>query len=207
VHVIAEAADEHFEPADAGELRTRLGLEGPYLLYVGGLVHRDARKNVDGLIDAFARWARAESRSETLVLAGAMGAAGRELERRAALAGARVKFTGFVEDRDLPALYSGAACFVTATRYEGFCLPALEAIACGTPVVAFHVGAVPETAGPGALLARATDGDDLMRCVAQVCDDPALRRELAAEGRRHASNFSWRRTASLTWQVYEGVAR
>jgi len=206
VSVVPEAADERFRPADASEVRARLGLAGPYLLYVGGLVQADPRKDVEGLIDAFADWAGAESRDETLVLAGAAGPAAEELEGRARLRGARVLLTGFVDDRELPALYSGASCFVTASRYEGFGLPALEAIACGTPVVAYDVGAIPETAGPGALLAPPGDGAELMRAVARICDEPGLAERLAADGRRHATQFSWRRTAELTWDVYEAVA-
>ena len=115
-------------------------------------------------------------------------------------------FTGFVADEDLPALYSGASAFVTASRYEGFGLSALEAIACGTPVVAYRAGAIPETAGPGALLAPAGDTDELMRSLARVCDEPELAERLSTEGRRHAERFSWRRTAELTWDVYEGAA-
>ena len=202
VHVVPEGADESFRPTDA-----RPPVDGPYLLYVGGMVERDARKDVEGLIDAFADWSREQSRPETLVLAGAGGPASRELERRAAAAGARVAFPGFVADSELPALYSGASCLVTASRYEGFGLPVLEALACGTPVAAYEgAGAIPETAGPGALLAPLGDGGALMGAAARICDEPELRERLAAAGRRHAAAFTWRRTAEMTWSVYESVA-
>jgi glycosyltransferase involved in cell wall biosynthesis len=201
--VVPDAVDRHFRPTDASAVRDRLDLEGPYLLYVGGLVHRDPRKDLEGLVDAFAEWSQAEGRPEALVLAGEVGPAGRELERR--VRGARVVFAGFVPDVELPALYSGASCFVTASRYEGFGLPALEAIACGTPVVAYEAGAIPETAGPGALLAPPGDGAELMRAAARVCDEPELAERLSGEGRLHAARFSWRRTAELTWDVYERV--
>jgi glycosyltransferase involved in cell wall biosynthesis len=187
-------------------VRARLGLEGPYLLYVGGLAQHDARKDVKGLIDAFAEWSRAEDRPETLVLTGALGPPGRELEEGARRAGARTAFTGFVPDAELPGLYSGATCLISASRYEGFGLPALEAIACGTPVVAYKAGAIPETAGPGALLAPTGDGAALMHAAGRVCDERELRERLSVEGRRHAGAFSWRRTAELTWDVYEEVA-
>ena len=113
---------------------------------------------------------------------------------------------GFVPEADLPGLYSAACCVVMASSYEGFGLPALEALACGTPVVAHNAGAVPETAGPGALLAPPGDGAALMRAAGRVCDEPELAERLAAEGRRHAAGFSWRRTAELTWDVYERMA-
>jgi glycosyltransferase involved in cell wall biosynthesis len=203
VSVVPEAADERFRPTDPSEVRARLRLDGPYLLYVGGLVHRDPRKDVEGLIDAFSEWSRTEDRPETLVLAGEVGPAARELERRAR--GARVLFAGFVAEADLPALYSGASCLVTASRYEGFGLPALEAIACGTPVVAYEAGAVAETAGPGALLVPSGDGTALMHAAGRLCDEPELTKRLAEDGRQHAGSFSWRRTAELTWDVYERV--
>lgn len=206
VTVIPEAAGAHFQRADATELRGRLGLDGTYLLYVGGLVNHDPRKDVAGLIEAFGGWQRAEGRAETLVLAGSGGPATRELEALADRVGARVEFTGFVPEADLPALISGAACLVSASRYEGFGLPALEAIACGTPVAAYDAGAVPETAGPGALLAPPGDGAALMRAAARICDEPELAQRLSAEGRRHAAAFSWARTAELTWDVYERAA-
>jgi glycosyltransferase involved in cell wall biosynthesis len=207
VFVIGEAADPRFRPTDASATRDRLGLREPYLLYVGGLVHRDPRKDVEGLIDGFAEWSLTESRPETLVLAGEAGPAAEALEERARRTGARVRFVGFVPDAELPALYSGASCFVTASRYEGFGLPALEAIACGTPVVAYEAGALPETAGPGALLVPPGERAELMRSAGRVCDEPELAERLSAEGRRHAGGFSWRRAAELTWDVYAGVAR
>lgn len=207
VTVVPLAAGAHFRPTDPAEIRRRLGLEGPYLLYVGGLAGNDPRKDVDGLIDAFADWARAEERSETLVLAGSEGPFTGELQARADRLGARVAFAGFVPDPELPALMTGARCLVSASRYEGFGLPALEAIACGTPVAAYDAGAIPETAGPGALLAPVGDGRALMRAAGRICDEPELAERLSAEGRRHAAAFSWRRTAELTWGVYEAVAR
>jgi glycosyltransferase involved in cell wall biosynthesis len=203
VVVVPEAADEGFRPTDASQIRARLGLDGPYLLYVGGLVHRDPRKDVEGLIDAFAEWSRAEDRPETLVLAGEAGPAARELEQRAH--GSRVLFAGFVAEAELPALYSGASCLVTASRYEGFGLPALEALACGTPVAAYEAGAIPETAGPGALLAAPGNGAELLRAAGRLCDEPELAKRLSEQGRRHAGGFSWRRTAELTWDLYARV--
>ena len=200
VHVVPEGVGERFHPRDP----SGTGIDGPYLLYVGGMAQRDARKDVEGLIDAFADWSRAEGRPETLVLTGAGGPATDGLAARAQRAGARTHFTGFVAEHDLPALYSGATCFVTASRYEGFGLPALEAIACGTPVVAYDAGAIPTTAGPGALLVPPGDGAALMRAAGRVCDDAEVAQRLAEEGRRHAAGFTWRRTAELTWDVYAG---
>jgi len=205
-HVPA-AADECFAPTDSAALRERLGLDGPYLLFVGGLRTHDPRKDLTGLVDGFAAWHRHRGRSETLVLAGGgEGEEARSLRERARRSGAPIDFPGFVADADLPALYSGATCLVTASRYEGFGLPALEAIACGTPVVAYDAGAIPEVAGPGAICVAPGDGVALLRAAERVADDAQLRSRLSAAGRRHAASFSWRRTAELTWAAYERVA-
>jgi len=197
------AADRRFRPSDPGPARLRFGLEGPFLLYVGGLATADPRKNLEGLVDAYAEWRRGQGRTETLVLTGRLGEAARALEARAASAGAPIRFTGFVRDGDLPSLLSAATCLVSASRYEGFGLPSLEAISCGTPVVTFDAGAVPEVVGRGGLLVSDGDGVALMRAVSEVCDNPGLRARLSAEGLEHARRFSWRRTAELTWQAYE----
>ena len=203
---IPVAADERFRPTDPRPARDRLGLRDPYLLYVGGLATRDPRKNVEGLIDAFAAWWRSQQRSERLVLTGELGPAGEKLRARARRSGAPIAFTGFVADEQLPGLLCGATCLVTATRYEGFGLPALEAISCATPVVAFDAGAIPEVAGPGCLAVRDGDGAALMAAVARVCDEPELRARLSAKGLDHARGYSWRRTAELTWDAYERTA-
>lgn len=205
VSVIPEAAGDAFRPTDPTAVKARLGLDGPYLLYVGGLAERDPRKDVEGLIDAFADWSRTYGRPETLVLAGALGPSGRELERRARDAGAQVEFTDFVPDSELAALYSGAVCSISASRYEGFGLPLLESLACGTPVVAYQAGAIPETAGPGGLLVPTGDSGELLRAAGRLCDEPEVAERLAGEGRRHAEGFSWRRAAEQTWDLYERV--
>jgi glycosyltransferase involved in cell wall biosynthesis len=200
VDVVHEAVADHFVPTDPGQVPARLGVEGPYVLYVGG---PDPRKRMPELIDGFAAWTRAAQRPETLVVAGPMGDDGQQLSARARSAGGRIIFCGFVPDADLPALYSGARCLVMASRYEGFGLPALESIACGTPVAAYDAGALAEVAGPGALLAGDGDSRALFEAVQALCDDGELRARLAAAGQAHAAGFSWRAAAQRTWEVYE----
>lgn len=207
IEVVHEAADARFVPTEPGEVPPRSGLTtGPYVLWVGGLSNEDPRKRVGELIDAFAEWTRERERLETLVLAGRVGPTGEPLRERARRSTARVVFTDFVPDDDLPALYSGARCTVTASRHEGFGLPALESLACGTPIAGFEVGALPEVAGPGALLAGDGDFTALMDAVETLCDEPQRRTELAEAGLAHASRFSWRNTAERTWDVYERAA-
>jgi glycosyltransferase involved in cell wall biosynthesis len=207
IDVVPHAADARFGPVDPAPALARLGIDRPYVLYVGGLSNDDPRKRVADLIDSFAAWARTGGRRETLVLCGATGRAAEPLRERARRSGADIRFTGFVADEDMPGLYSGASCLVTATRYEGFGLPALEALACGTPVAAYDVGALREVAGPGALLVSDGDGRELMMAVEALSDGPELRARLADAGRIHAAGFSWRRSAEATWAAYERALR
>ncbi len=205
--VIPGAAHPRFRPTRRNpDLLAGLGLRQPYVLYVGGLAERDPRKGVEELINAFAEWSAAQDRPETLALCGRLGAAAGPFRDQARRSGARIVFTGFVPDEKLPALYSGANCLVTCSRYEGFGLPALEALACGTPVAAYRVGAHEEVAGPGALLVDEGKTDALMLAVQVLSDHHDTRVRLADAGQAHAARFSWRRSAELTWEAYERVA-
>jgi alpha-1,3-rhamnosyl/mannosyltransferase len=200
VDVVYEAAGPQFVPTQPGDVAQRLGLGEKFVLHVGGA---DPRKNLGALIDAFAAWARERGRPEVLVLAGPVRDAERpDLEARVRASGGRVRALGFVPEADLPGLYSAACCVVMASSYEGFGLPALEALACGTPVVAYDTGALAEVAGPGALLVADGAMAELLTGVERLCDDAELHDRLAAAGRAHARTFSWRRTAEGTWDAY-----
>jgi glycosyltransferase involved in cell wall biosynthesis len=206
VVVVPGAADPRFHPTAPDEaFLAQLGIRRPYVLYVGGLAERDPRKGVSELIEAFASWTAAQERPEMLVLTGRLGAATSSLREEARASGATVVFTGFVPDAQLPALYSGATCLVTASHYEGFGLPSLEALACGTPMAGYRVGAHEEVAGPGALLVDDGNTNALMLGVQVIADDQDLRARLAGAGQAHAARFSWRRSAELTWDAYERV--
>src|SRR5207302_1798860 len=136
---------------------------------------------------------REHSRSETLVLAGPVRDVERaELDACVRASDGRVRHLGFVPDPDLPALYSGARCAVMPSSYEGFGLPALEALACGTPVAGYDAGALAEVAGPGALLVAEGAMREMLEAIGRLCDDDELRGRLAAAGRDHARTFSRR---------------
>jgi glycosyltransferase involved in cell wall biosynthesis len=201
------AAEAHFHPTPVDQdLLAGLGIRQPYVLYVGGMAERDPRKGVSELIEAFASWRLAQERPEMLVLTGRLGDATAPLQEQARTSGVPVTFTGFVPDAQLPSLYSAATCLVTASHYEGFGLPALEALACGTPVAGYRVGAHEEVAGPGALLVEDGNTNALMLAVQVLADNLGLRARLAVAGRAHAGRFSWRRSAELTWEAYERAA-
>ncbi len=207
VFVTPEAAGPAFRPQDASAIeaaRRRYGLAGPFLLSVGSL---EPGKNRERLLLAFARL-RAQGLGHTLAVAGqqAWRYEGEEpLARRLGL-GDAVRFLGYVPQADLPALYSAADLFVFPSLYEGFGLPALEALACGTPVVASNVSALPEVMGDAALLVHPFDVEGLAAAMERLLRDDALRADLRERGLQRAAEFSWERTARETLAVYEWVA-
>jgi len=206
IDVVYEAADRRFarvEPAAVAAVARRLGLPERYFLFVGT---REPRKNLRRLLDAYALVA--EPAAPDLVVAGRPGWLAEDLGGQAAALGIarRVHFTGEVEDEDLPALYSGALAFVFPSLYEGFGLPTLEAMACQTPVIASTGGSLPEIVGPAALLIDPFDVPALARAMERIWREPALREELVERGLARAGQFSWRRAAEETLDVYRRAA-
>jgi glycosyltransferase involved in cell wall biosynthesis len=119
----------------------------------------------------------------------------------------RVLLTGYVPDEDLPALLSGALAFVFPSLYEGFGLPVLEAMACGTPVICANTSSLPEVAGDAALLVDPLDISDIAAALARVATDSNVRHALAGAGLRRVQQFSWRRCAQETLRVLEDAVR
>jgi glycosyltransferase involved in cell wall biosynthesis len=185
ITVVPEGVEERFGPgADAGVAAARYALDRPYVLVVGTV---SARKNLP-VLEPAARALRAEG--VELVLAGS----DRGYLRSPATALRRL---GYVAEEHLPGLYAGARALAMPSLYEGFGLPCLEAMACGTPVVAARSGALPETVGDAGVLVDAHDGDRFAaELVAAACEERVHAR-LAEAGRRRAAGFSWKRTAEL----------
>ncbi|MCL5027325.1 MAG: glycosyltransferase family 4 protein [Chloroflexi bacterium] len=206
VTVIPEAASPKFRPMSREDIQpalARYGIGFPYILYVGSM---EARKNLPRLLEAYTRL-REWSDKWRLVIAGARKwkfESTLDTVRRLGLE-AHVHFTGFVEEEDLPALYNGADLFVFPSLYEGFGLPALEAMACGTPVVASNASSLPEVAGDGAILVDPYDVEAIAAGMQRVLGDPALAQELQAKALVRARSFTWERTARETLAVYERV--
>jgi glycosyltransferase involved in cell wall biosynthesis len=193
-------------PQETAAVRARLKLERTYLLYVGGI---DPRKNAPRLIEAWARLRARRATTPDLVLAGAIE---RDEHFPALLAQARalgvgdaLRVPGFVPDEDLPALISAAEAFVFPSLYEGFGLPPLEAMACGTPVVASRAGSLAEVLGEAALLVAPEDPGALADALAHLLDDGALRTTLRQRGLAQAAKFTWERTARQTIETYREV--
>ena len=202
VAVVYEGVDhEVFRPVAPADLGF------PYVIYVGS---EQPRKDLATLIRAFARLKR-DARFRGLKLVKVGGASGSEASLREATRAATaaagvaddVEFVGRVPEADLPRLYAGAECFVLTSLHEGFGLPPIEAMACGCPVVVTNAGALPEVAGPGAVVVPVGDDAAVARAVAEIITDSATRTELRRRGLAHASAFSWERAARETMRVYE----
>jgi glycosyltransferase involved in cell wall biosynthesis len=198
VTVIPNGVDPIWRPAAAEAVavaRGRAGLDAPYVLCVGSL---EPRKNLARLLTA---WQQLKAIKDGLVLAIA-GAAGRVF-RQAGLGElpADVRLLGFVPDADLPALVTGAHAFVFPSLYEGFGLPVLEAMACGTPVVCARGSALEELADGAAVLVDPEDVNAIAAGLTQILEDRTLARGLAARGLARAQQYSWDAAAHDTWEA------
>jgi len=182
-------------------LEERYGVRRPYVLYVGKI---EPRKNPVTLIEAFDRISD-KFPDHHLVLAGNRGWDYEAVYTAAAAARHRewIRFTGFVSEADLPALYAGADLFVYPSSYEGFGFPVLEAMACGAPVITSNVSSLPEVAGDAALLVNPLDVGELAAAMERILSDPTLREVLRVRGLEQARRFTWEETARRTLQVYE----
>ncbi len=208
VLVTPAAAAGHFAPVtDALELarvRRNYGIEDEYILSVGSI---QPRKNLARLISAYAslRRLRPQAKLPQLVLVGKKAWLFDETLRAAAEHGLTsvIIFTGYVPEADLPALYSGARCFIYPSYFEGFGLPVLEAMQCGTPVIAGNRTSLPEVVGDAGLLVDPFDEQALALAMAGVIENSDLAAELCFKGLKRARDFSWRKTAQMTLDVYE----
>lgn len=201
VHLGVDSGLTAPQPAQIADTRRRLGLDRPYLLSVGTL---EPRKNLPFLIEVFEHLRGWDG---DLVIAGMQGWKCEPiLERiRTSPAAARIRYLQYVGEQDLPALYAGADVFAVTSFYEGFGLPPLEAMACGTPVVSSAGGSLPEVLGPAAVIVRGFDRDAWTTTLEDLLGDRERRLALSAAGRRHAAAFTWRDTARRTFEVYRQV--
>ncbi len=209
VHVVYEAAAPGFRPVtdpDAiARVRRKYKLGPRTILYVGTI---EPRKNLPTLIQAFADGRRSGALDHQLVCVGPYGWLSGGLERTIAESGAAdaVVFTGYVPFDDLPALYSAAEMFVYPSMYEGFGLPVIEAMACGTPVVAGLATAVAEVGSDAVERVEGQDAQALGDALARLAGDPARRDRLRTAGLARAEQFSWSRAARQTLDIYRSVA-
>lgn len=211
VSVTPLAAPAHFAPVgDEGEVRRvrqRYRLEDDYILAVGSI---QPRKNLALLLAAYADLRRSSPQANLpkLALVGKLAwlydETLRAIEEHGL--GDLTVLTGYVAESDLPALYTGALCFVYPSYFEGFGLPPLEAMQCGAPVIAGDRTSLPEVVGQAGLLVDPFDQKALAKAIGLLIRDANLRARLRVKGLERARHFSWRETARLTLQAYNRVA-
>ncbi len=195
------APDPQFQPqsiAAVAALRERYALPAAFLLYLG---INKPHKNLVALIQCLRPVA---SGHRTLVIAGAWDTRYPQAKATAQALGMgeRVRFLGPVPEVELPALYAAATAFVFPSRYEGFGLPVLEAMACGTPVACSNVSSLPEVAGDAALLFDPDDPAAMTQALHRLLEDASLRADLQTRGLAQAARFTWEQTAAATLRVY-----
>ncbi len=210
VSVIHNGVSERFRPDVSAEARAavrhRYFLPERFVFWAGDF---RPEKNLSFLIEA---WARLYARSPdipALVLAGSQTGEYRKLKKEVEKRrlGSRVLFPGLIPDEDMPAVYSAATLFVFPSLHEGFGLPPLEAMACGTPCVVSDSSSLPEVTGPAALRFNPTSLEQFEDCVLRALNDCELYEGLREAGLRWAANFVWERAAEQTIRIYERVLR
>lgn len=195
--------DEQFAPPlpeERAAFLEKVGLKH-YIYYQGTL---EPRKHLLTLVEAFALLRRSGWREHKLVLGGAPGWGYQRIYEAVEREGLAedVVFLGYVPPEESPRWYGGADLFVYPSAYEGFGLPPLEAMACGTPVVTSDASSLPEVVGNAGLMVRPGDARALMEAMLRLLSDPALRSELSAKGLARARRFSWTATAKATSDLY-----
>jgi glycosyltransferase involved in cell wall biosynthesis len=205
VAAIPNGVGSAFRPVEGAKehVRQRFGISRPYVLCVGAL---QPRKNIPLAIEAYARLVGKGTDCELVVAGGDRGGRLDVLDAilRTRLTG-RVHLVGRVEDEELPPLYTGARALLFPSLYEGFGLPALEAMACGTPVVASNTTGLAEAVGDAGLTVDPRDPDAIAEALRSLLDDQALRERLVAAGLARAAEFTWARMAERTADVYRAA--
>jgi glycosyltransferase involved in cell wall biosynthesis len=185
---------------EIAETKAKYGIFGKYMLFLGTL---EPRKNLEGLIAAYRRLPAKLRAEVSLVLVGGRGWRDEDIRNaitEARIAGDKVILPGYVVTEDLPALYSGAEAFVWPSHYEGFGLPILEAMSCGTPVLTANNSSLPESAGEAALFVDANDRDQIKQGMQNLLTNPNLRKSYVDAGFKQAKKFSWEKSAESMLQ-------
>ncbi len=209
ISVVYHGVHQRFQPSAAAvsaAAARKYGLDGAYLLFISTI---QPRKNLVRLIDAYAQALNLYPELPPLALGGKPGWLTRQIEQRAAAHGiaAQVRFLGYVDDADLPALIGGATIYLLPSLYEGFGMTVLEAMACGTPVITSNVSSLPEVAGPAAILVDPTDTAALATAIGDLARDADRRADLRTQGLDWAARWTWERSARQTLDVLEQAAQ
>jgi len=209
IRVVYEAARKGMTPLPrllCQSVLDKYRVRSPYLLYVGTI---EPRKNLLTLIRAYDELLRTTTRRPQLALCGGRGWLCDEVFKLVEdlKLQDQIQFTGYVDDADLPALYSAAEAFVYPSFYEGFGLPPLEAMACGAPVITSDVSSLPEVVGKAGLTHAPDDARALTEAMAKLLGDETMREHFRRSGLKQAADFSWERAARETQSVYNELLR
>ena len=197
IHVTYLAPREIFVPQSEeiiNKVCEKYNITRPYIFTLGS---RWARKNLEFAVEVFKEL---KKESLKLVIAGDTNWQEISLDEN-------IVIPGYVSDEDLPALYSGASLLVFTSRYEGFGLPVVESFACGTPVVCSSGGALKEVAGEAGFVKEGFDKKEWAQCITELLSDSSMLSVMRSNGLKRAKEFSWRKTAQLTLDVYKDVLR
>jgi len=208
---ISTALDDHFQPLTIGEevardLRAKFSISRPFVLYTGGA---DERKNLPRLIEAYGALPASLRKIHQMVFAGKMPegdiARFRQIARAAGLQDDELLFTGYVSDEELVRLYNLCQLYVFPSWHEGFGLPALEAMACGAPVIGANTSSLPEVIGLDEALFDPFDVKAITAKLAEALTDESFRQRLRAHGLQQAKKFTWDETARRAIAAWEGL--
>lgn len=208
IEVIYEAAGKEFRPIKHQnkiiEVKSKYGINDDYFLHVGTL---EPRKNLSFLIKTYAKALAEDKNLPKLVITGKKGWYYDQLFSLVdglRLAG-KIVFTGYVKEEDIPYLYNGARAFLFPSVYEGFGLPPLEAMACGTPVISSNTSSMPEVIGEAGILISPKNQKQWIREILRISKDGKLVKRLSEAGLRQAKKFSWEKCARQTLKIYRQV--
>lgn len=209
ISVISPGVDHSkFYPRPRGQIaavKARYGLPAGYILFLGSM---EPRKNVGGLLQAYAQLPPTLKKQFGLVIAGGKGWRNQpiqELLDKLVAGGENIVQPGYIRAQDLPALHSGAALLVHPAHFEGFGIPIIEAMACGTPVIAANNSSMPEAAGPAGLLVDANSTNDISGAIAKVLTNPQLAAAMVTKGYQQAQKYTWEAGAKKLLGIFGAV--
>ncbi|SHK65161.1 Glycosyltransferase involved in cell wall bisynthesis [Clostridium cavendishii DSM 21758] len=208
IFVTPLAANSNFKPLDKelclSSVQSRFNFSKPYILYIGGF---SSRKNVAGLINAFAKIQKNIPKEYILLIVGALKDEGLRMKSLVSdlKLNENVIFTDFIEDEYLPVLYNAADVFVYPSIYEGFGLPPLEAMNCNTPVISSNISSIPEVIGDSGILINPFDIQELSNALEKILADSKYRESITALGHNRSKLFDWKKTAQNTLVAYDTI--